>query len=128
MDVVDATGQKLDANGENAMNTQLTKQCPSCQATKPLRSFRRKFRWAHRIYPECNACFKAWLLGDLLGRRIARALDHGLINEQVAQILTARVAAKHAKRLATANKRRSRKVSQHHEKRRRTAKQTRMLE
>lgn len=109
------------------MNTPLTKQCPSCQATKPIQQFRRKFRWAHRIYPDCTACFKAWLLGDLLGRRIARALSQGLIDEPKAQTLTARVAAKHAKKLTLANKRRSRKVSQHHEKRRRTAKRTRML-
>ncbi|MGA1008826.1 MAG: hypothetical protein ACO3SE_09685 [Sedimenticolaceae bacterium] len=109
------------------MNTKLTKQCHTCQATKHIQQFRRRFKWAHRIYPECNACFRAWLLGDLLGRRIAQALSQGLIHELDAQYFTAIVAAKHAKRLAAANKRRSRKVSQHHEKRRRTAKQTRML-
>ena len=114
VDKVDATGRKLDANGENAMKTTLTKQCPSCEATKPLRSFRRKFKWAHRIYPDCNACFKVWLLDDLLGRRIARALAHGLLSEMEARVLSERVAAEHAKKLVKANKQRARKVARHH--------------
>lgn len=96
------------------MNTPLTKQCPSCEAAKPLRSFRRKFKWAHRIYPDCNACFKVWLLGDLLGRRITQALTDGRINEMEARILTKRVAAAHAKKLVKANKQRARKVARHH--------------
>jgi len=92
------------------------KQCPICQATKPLRSFTRN-KVCNNVLrvvvsDTCNICHAAWLLADLTGHRLQNAARE--LTPTKALRLRKQIEARRIKKKAKADARRAKGMKRHH--------------